>query len=153
MAIEQRTFGLVALGCFIGALLAVTYAVAKHGPSGFAASSELTHVSAQTEAFNRKIRCAEIGMQWADTLKKDAISTGQSFAQPRFAYNAELNTCIIRAGFLDVKSGKLYQFLADSLTEETLIDLSDNDPVKQANFKKAEMRLMGPPESEQVAEK
>ena len=49
----------------------------------------------------------------------------------------------MRAGFLDLKTGKLYQFLADSLTEETLLDLSDNDPVKQAAFNKAETRLMG----------
>jgi len=52
------------------------------------------------------------------------------------------------AGFPDVKTGKLYLFLADSLTEETLLDLSDNDPVKQAAFNKAETRLMGPPESD-----
>jgi hypothetical protein len=92
-------------------------------------------------------------MQWADALKRDAASAGQSAAQPRFGYNAELNTCIIRAGFLDVKAGKLYQFLADSLTEETLLDRSDNDPAKQAAFSKAESRLMGTPEADIVAGK
>jgi len=109
--------------------------------------------AAKTEAFNRKVKCAEAGMQWADSLKKDADRSGDSAAQPRFAYNAELNTCMIRAGFLDVKTGKLYRFLADSLTEETLLDLSDNDPVKQAAFNKAEARLMGPPESDRLAVK
>jgi len=141
------------MGLAIGLLLAGTFAAAQRGPSGTAAASAPALAAAKTEAFNSKVKCAEVGMQWADALKKAADGSGQSAAQPRFAYNAELNTCIMRAGFLEVKTGKLYLFLADALTEETLLDLSDNDPVKRAAFNKAETRLMGPPESDKLAVK
>ena len=142
------------MGLVIGLLLAATFAAAQRGPSVAAAPAPVL-AATKTESFNWKVKCAEVGMQWADALKKNAdrSGSGQSAAQPRFAYNAELDTCIMRAGILDVKTGKLYLFLADALTEETLLDLSDNDPVKQTAFNKAETRLMGPPESDKLAVK
>jgi hypothetical protein len=130
---------------------AAVYAVEQYRPSASLASSDPKQKTAKTELFNLKMKCAEIGMQYADALKRAGEHTGQSAAQPRFAYNAELNTCIIRAGYLDVRSGTLYKFIADSLTEETLFELSDNNPANQAKFTGAETRLMGPGESDGLA--
>ena len=142
MVSERRTLG---VGLALGLLMVATYAAAQRGQSG---APPVT--AAKMESFGLKVKCADVGMQWAEALKKDA-ATGQAAAQPRFAYNAELNTCVIRAGVLDVKTGKLYQFLADSLTQEILFELfSGDDPVKQSVFHKAEMRLMGPSESDTV---
>lgn len=148
----QRNFALLTLALvFVGlAQAAATYAAVQHTPSPAVAPVEQTRTLSKTELFNLKVKCAEVGKQYAEALKKGAEHTGQSATQPRFAYNAELNTCIIRAGYLDLKAGSLYQFLADSLTEETLLEVFGNNPAKQAEFRQAETRLMGPPASDNL---
>ncbi len=98
------------------------------------------------DVFALKMKCAEFGKRYADDLAKAGERLGNSPADPRFAYNLELNTCVVRAGYLN--HGKLYVFIADSLTGETLFDMSGNDPSKQSEFNQAETRLMGPSESD-----
>jgi hypothetical protein len=93
-----------------------------------------------------KMRRAEFGKRYADDLAKAGERIGNSPIDPRFAYNLELNTCVVRAGYLN--HGELYVLIADSLTGERLVEMFGNDPRKQAEFNQAEIRLMGPPESE-----
>jgi len=61
-----------------------------------------------------KMRCAEFGKRYADDLAKAGERLGNSPTEPRFAYNPDLNTRIVRAGFLS--HGELYVLIADSLT-------------------------------------
>jgi hypothetical protein len=106
-----------------------------------------TATPSKTELLDLKVKCEEVGAQYAEALKKGGEDTGQFATQPRFGYSADLNTCIIRAGYLNLKTRTQYKFLADSLTGETLVEVFDNNPAKQAEFSEAEARLMGPPES------
>jgi hypothetical protein len=89
-----------------------------------------------------KMKCAEAGRPYADGLAKAGERLGNSPANPRFAYNPELNTCVVRAGYIG-RDGR-YTFIADVLTGETLFEMFGNDPTKQSEFDQAETRLMGP---------
>jgi hypothetical protein len=102
--------------------------------------------SDKTDRFSMKVKCADVGRRYTDDLAKGGEKLGNSPINPRFAYNLDLNTCIVRAGYLS-RSGR-YIFIADVLTGETLFEMFGNDPGKQSDFDQAETRLMGPSESD-----
>lgn len=100
----------------------------------------------KADGFALKLKCADVGKRYTDDLAKAGERLGNSPLNPRFAYNLELNTCVVRTGYIG-RAGR-YVFIADPLTGETLFEMFGNDPVRQSEFSQAETRLMGPSESD-----
>jgi hypothetical protein len=100
------------------------------------------------ELLDLKLKCAEAGRRFHSDFVRDLRGSGSTPLEPRFAYNAKLNTCIYRGGSMD-KVGSL-QFIVDLTTNEELASYLDNTSMdatavsERAKFNRREMELFGP---------
>jgi hypothetical protein len=98
------------------------------------------------ELFDIKMRCAEIGRRFHAELARD-LDPKQLPMAPRFAYNAEMNTCLYNCGILG-RDLPTHHFIIDLATEETLAEFfatpenTLSSPGGQA-FKNQERELFG----------
>ena len=96
--------------------------------------------------FGRKIKCKEAVRKYYDEYTKGIVS-GKILVGPRFGYNAQLNTCVVRVGFFDLGNpDQSYKAIDDALTGEVLFNTFGTGLSKDADFKRMETKFMGPAE-------
>lgn len=97
------------------------------------------------ELLELKLKCADIGRRFEDH-ERSVRANGVVPLASRFAYNAKLNTCIYRGGYLS-KEGSLY-FILDTNEElaeySTIGSEASASRSEQAIFNQRERELFGP---------
>jgi hypothetical protein len=94
-----------------------------------------------------KLKCAEVGRRFHADFVRDLRGKGETPFEPRFAYNAKLNTCIYKGGSFD--KGGSFQFIVDMTTNEELASYLENGSMdatavsERVKFNQREMELFG----------
>lgn len=106
--------------------------------------AELREQQGRRELLELKLRCAELGRRFEADLERSLRASGAILLRSRFAYNAELNTCIYRGGSF-IKEGS-HQFILDLATNEELAEYTTIG--SEAGASRSEERVFGQRERE-----
>ena len=107
---------------------------------------EMREGQARRETLELKLRCADIGRRFEDDLERSLRANGGILLASRFAYNAKLNTCILRVD--SAMKGMASHSIIDLATNEELAsyisDVGSGSSSEQASFNRREMELFEP---------
>jgi len=99
-----------------------------------------------------KVRCSEAGQKWFGQVEPELKARGTlvTFSLPRFAYNAELDTCLCSFGLVNVEKGSFHRQCAvwDVLANRQLAEFANDNgklvsDLSEDAFNSEATRLMG----------